>query len=218
MKKRVCIALIVLSPVFFIGCSFQKSMTFRQNLLRLAYPVITFGSRLTKSKSSAMIKEHAVDAPVSVYSIPVVLNDGSTIHLDTFKGKKILIVNTASDCGFTGQYEGLQKMYEQYKDKLVIIGFPANNFKEQEKGSDAEIAAFCKKNYGVEFLLAQKSDVIKGASQNPIFQWLTDPAKNGWNDKEPSWNFSKYLLNESGQLIGVFESAVEPETVAAYVK
>lgn len=218
MMKRIAIIAIVFIPLLFIGCSIQKNMTFKQNVLRWIYPVISFGSRLTKTNAESIVKDKVVEPPVSVFTIPVVMNDGSTITLDQFKGKKILIVNTASDCGYTGQYDGLQKLHERLKDKLVIIGFPANNFKEQEKGTDADIAAFCKKNYGVDFLLAQKSDVIKGNSQNPLFQWLTDPAKNGWNNKQPGWNFSKYLLTENGELKGYFASAVEPETIGDLVK
>lgn len=218
IMKKLIIALPLVFSLLFMGCTFQKNMTFKQNLLRWAYPVISFGSRLANTNAEIIVKDKLLEPPVSVFNIPIVLNDGSTIVLEQFKGKKILIVNTASDCGFTGQYEGLQKLHEQLKDKLVIIGFPANNFKEQEKGNDAEIAAFCKKNYGVDFLLAQKSDVLKGETQHPIYQWLTDPSKNGWNNKLPGWNFSKYLLSEDGKLIGYFASAVEPKKIEAYIK
>lgn len=216
--KKLLIASLIAAPLIFISCTFQKTMTFRQNMLRWAYPVISWGSRLAKKNAESIVKEKAIDPAVSLYTIPVTMIDGTSMTLESFKGKKILIVNTASDCGYTGQYEGLQKLHERYKDKLVVIGFPANNFKEQEKGSDAEIASFCKKNYGVDFLLAQKSDVIKGANQHPIFKWLTDPSQNGWNDKAPGWNFSKYLVSENGQLIGYFGSAVEPETLDKFIQ
>ena len=213
IMKKLLIASLIAAPLIFISCTFQKTMTFRQNMLRWAYPVISWGSRLAKKNAEYIVKEKAVEPAVSLYSIPVTMIDGASMNLESFKGKKILIVNTASDCGYTGQYEGLQKLHERFKEKLVVIGFPANNFKEQEKGSDADIASFCKKNYGVDFLLAQKSDVIKGADQHPVFKWLTDPSQNGWNDKAPGWNFSKYLVSENGQLIGYFGSAVEPETL-----
>lgn len=216
--KRLLIAAVIAAPLVFMGCTFQKTMTFRQNMLRWAYPVISWGSRLAKKNAEYIVKEKAVDPAVSLYTIPVTLIDGASMNFESFKGKKMLIVNTASDCGYTGQYEGLQKLHERYKDKLVVIGFPANNFKEQEKGSDAEIATFCKKNYGVDFLLAQKSSVIKGADQHPVFKWLTDPAQNGWNDKAPGWNFSKYLISENGQLIGYFGSAVEPDALEKLVQ
>ncbi|WP_315818648.1 glutathione peroxidase [Paraflavitalea speifideaquila] len=119
-------------------------------------------------------------------------------------------MNTASDCGYTNQYEDLQKLYETYKDKLVIIGFPANDFHEQEKGNDEEIAQFCKVNFGVSFPLAKKSVVIKSPEQNPVFGWLTHKALNGWNEQEPSWNFSKYLVNERGVLTHYFDPSVSP--------
>jgi glutathione peroxidase len=130
--------------------------------------------------------------------------------LSAYKGKKIIIVNTASDCGYTGQYEELQKLYSQRKSEIVIIGFPANDFKQQEKGSNEEIASFCKKNYGVEFPLAMKATVIKNDQQHAIFKWLSDPAQNGWNTQAPSWNFSKYVLDEEGKLIGYFDPGVSP--------
>lgn len=218
MTKRLLIAAVIVFPLVFMGCTFQKTMTIRQNILRWAYPVISWGSRLAKKNAESVVTKKIIEPPVSLYAIPVVLNDGSSIQLDQFKGKKLLIVNTASDCGYTAQYEGLQKLHVRYKDQLVVIGFPANNFKEQEKASDAEIASFCKKNYGVDFLLAQKSDVIKGGTQHPVFQWLTDPSKNGWNDKVPGWNFSKYLISEKGELIGYFGSAVEPEMMESLIQ
>jgi glutathione peroxidase len=121
-----------------------------------------------------------------------------------------MLVNTASDCGYTNQYTDLQELADEYKDKLVIIGFPANDFKEQEKGTDEEIAQFCKVNYGVSFPLMKKSGVIKSAQQNPVYQWLTDSAKNGWNNKPPAWNFTKYLINENGVLVNYFGSSVSP--------
>ena len=126
------------------------------------------------------------------------------------KGKKVLLVNTASNCGYTSQYSELQELYEKYKGKLEIIGFPANDFKEQEKGSDEEIAQFCKVNFGVSFPLMKKSVVIKSTDQNPVFKWLSDSTQNGWNQKEPSWNFSKYLVDEKGVLTNYFDPSVSP--------
>ena len=121
-----------------------------------------------------------------------------------------MLVNTASDCGYTEQYEALQKIYEENKEKLAVIGFPANDFKEQEKGTDEEIAQFCKLNFGVTFPLMKKSVVKKVAEQNEVFKWLTDSAKNGWNNKPPSWNFAKYIVNEEGVLTNYFGSSVSP--------
>jgi glutathione peroxidase len=119
-------------------------------------------------------------------------------------------VKTASDCGYTPQYEALQRLQDRQEGKLLVVGFPANDFKEQEKGSDQEIAEFCKVNFGVKFPLAAKSSVVKGATQNNLFRWLSDSSMNGWNDRAPVWNFSKYLVDEDGRLIGYFEPSVDP--------
>lgn len=148
-------------------------------------------------------------AAKSIYDFNVDALDGSTINFSAFKGKKILIVNTASKCGYTPQYEGLQKLYDSYKDKLVIVGFPANNFGGQEPGTNSEIKEFCKKNYGVTFPMAAKVSV-KGDDMAPIFRWLTSKAENGVLDAEIKWNFGKFLLDEKGKLIEYFPSKVEP--------
>ena len=147
---------------------------------------------------------------VSFYSLKDTLINGTVFDFEKLKGKKVMLVNTASDCGYTGQYNHLQKLSEEYKDSLVVIGFPANDFKEQEKGSDEEIASFCKLNFSVTFPLMKKSSVVKGANQNKIFEWLTNPEKNGWNHKQPTWNFCKYIVNEHGLLINCFDPGVEP--------
>ena len=119
-------------------------------------------------------------------------------------------MNTASDCGYTGQYGELEKLSQENKETLVVLGFPANDFKEQEKGTDENIASFCKLNFGVTFPLLQKSKTVKGTGQNEIFQWLTHKNKNGWNDQAPTWNFCKYLVDEDGKLVHFFASSVEP--------
>jgi glutathione peroxidase len=148
-------------------------------------------------------------AAKSIYEFKVEALDGGSIDFSKFKGKKILVVNTASKCGFTPQYEGLEKLYEKYKDKLVIVGFPANNFGGQEPGTNTEIKEFCKKNYGVTFPMAAKVSV-KGDDTAPIFKWLTSKTENGVLDAEIKWNFGKFLLDESGHLITYFPSKVEP--------
>ena len=147
----------------------------------------------------------------NVYEFKVPSIDGGTIDFSAFKGKKIMIVNTASQCGYTPQYEGLEKLYEQYKDKLVIVGFPANNFGEQEPGNNTEIEQFCKKNFGVTFPLAAKVDVI-GVNTHPLFKWLTTKELNGVMDAEVKWNFNKFLLDENGKLLAYFPSKVTPES------
>jgi glutathione peroxidase len=147
---------------------------------------------------------------MSVYDFKVPALSGGTIDLSTYKGKKMLIVNTASKCGFTPQYEDLQKLYEKYKDKLVIVGFPANNFGGQEPGTNSEIQEFCKKNYGVTFPMAAKVDVV-GENTTPIFKYLTEEAiKMGTPAPVIQWNFTKFLIDENGKLIAVFPSKVKP--------
>ncbi|MEN9696862.1 MAG: hypothetical protein RLZ56_283 [Bacteroidota bacterium] len=147
----------------------------------------------------------------SIHSFKVKGIDGKQIDFASFKGKKILVVNTASKCGYTPQYEALEKVYEQYKGKLVIIGFPCNQFGGQEPGSNDEIVAFCKKNYGVSFPLADKIDV-KGSNMAPIYQWLTQKAQNGVLDASISWNFNKFLLDEEGRMLAYFPSNVKPDS------
>jgi glutathione peroxidase len=152
----------------------------------------------------------AATGPASVYEFKVSGLDGKTIDLSTFKGKKILIVNTASKCGFTPQYADLEKLYTQYQSKLVVIGFPANNFGQQEPGTSQEITEFCTKNYGVTFPMAEKSDVV-GDNISPLFKYLTDEAhKLGVADPVVKWNFTKFLVDENGKLIAVFPSKVKP--------
>jgi glutathione peroxidase len=146
----------------------------------------------------------------TIHGFKVAGLEGGTIDFAKFKGKKILIVNTASECGYTVQYEGLEKLYKAHKNKLVIVGFPANNFGGQEPGTNAAIAGFCKKNYGVSFPMAAKISV-KGADQAAIYKWLTQKALNGVQDAEVKWNFHKFLMDENGKLIAVFPSSVKPE-------
>jgi glutathione peroxidase len=185
-------------------------MTLRQKFLRLVYPIFTWFGRATGKRSKVFTNELKAEPEQSLYNLSIDLNNGQSVPLSNYKGKKILFVNTASDCGYTDQYDELQKLYEAKKDKLVIIGFPANDFKEQEKGTDEEIAQFCKINYGVTFPLAKKSSVKPGEDQNPVFQWLSDKNKNGWTNKKPTWNFSKYLVNEEGVLINYFDPSISP--------
>lgn len=184
-------------------------MTYRQKLLKAVYPAFMWYNKVTGQKSKVMSNKD-ITPPKSLYNLAAELNDGSRLSFDSLKGKKILIVNTASNCGYTNQYQDLEKLYEKYKDRLLVIGFPANDFKEQEKGTDEEIASFCKLNYGITFPLAKKSTVIKGKAQNEIFKWLSDAGNNGWNNQQPTWNFSKYLVDENGRLINYFDPAVPP--------
>jgi glutathione peroxidase len=151
----------------------------------------------------------AMVAATSIYDFKVPGLDGSDINFAQYKGKKILIVNTASECGLTPQYEGLEKLYKQYKDKLVIIGFPANNFGSQEPGSNTEIKDFCKKNYGVTFPMAEKISV-KGDDTHELYKYLKVQAvAKGFNDPV-TWNFGKFLVNEKGELIATFGPRTAP--------
>lgn len=132
------------------------------------------------------------------------------IDLASYKGKKIIILNVASNCGYTDQYADWEKFYKDNKDKVVVIGVPSNQFLMQERGSNEDIAQFCQLNYGVTFPMAQKSKV-KGGSKNQLYQWLTNPALNGWNDQQPVWNFCKYLVDENGNLLAFFSSKIKPD-------
>ncbi len=184
-------------------------MTLRQKLLKAIYPAWMWWARL-KGKNVTKLSNEVKKPVVSFYSLSDTLNDGNLLDFSNLKNKKVLLVNTASDCGYTTQYSALQQLYEENENDLVVIGFPANDFKRQEKGSDQEIAEFCKRNFGVTFPLIKKSSVIKSSRQNKVFRWLTDSNMNGWNNKAPSWNFAKYLVNEEGMLTNYFGSSVSP--------
>jgi len=145
----------------------------------------------------------------ALYSIKINSINGSEINLENYKGKKILFVNVASKCGFTPQYEGLQKLYELYKEQLMIIGVPSNQFGKQEPGSGVEIQSFCKINYGVTFLITEKVDV-KGNNQHPLYAWLTKKELNGKKNAAVKWNFQKYLVDEKGNLIDYYFSLTKP--------
>lgn len=156
--------------------------------------------------ASTIVTESPKDA---FYQFKIKSLSGEEIDFSKYKGKKVLIVNVASKCGYTGQYADLQKLSEQYKDKLVVLGFPCDNFGHQEPGTESEIGAFCQKNYGVTFQMFAKVDV-KGESQHPLYKWLSTKSLNGWNTDVPSWNFCKYLINENGELIKYYSSGVAP--------
>jgi glutathione peroxidase len=134
---------------------------------------------------------------------------GQEIDLSKYKGKKVVVLNVASKCGFTPQYADWQKFNEEHGDDIVVLGFPANNFGAQESGTNEEIATFCEVNYGVTFQMFEKIDVI-GENQHPLYQWLSKKDLNGWNDKAPTWNFCKYVINEEGQVTHFFASKIKP--------
>ena len=151
-----------------------------------------------------------VNAQTSFYDFTVEDINGEEYPLSQLKGKKVLVVNTASKCGFTSQYEGLQELYEKYGDEeFMIVGFPANNFMKQEPGSNEEIAEFCSLNYGVSFPMMSKVSV-KGDDQHPLYKWLTSKSENGVENSKVGWNFQKYMIDEEGQLVGHFSSKTKP--------
>lgn len=180
-----------------------------QKILKAIYPLRMKFSSSTGLGKKSIINKTMEKPPISFYSLSGKLNSGKDFSLETLKGKYVLIANTASNCGYTGQYDDLEKLYKQHKDKLVILGFPANNFGGQEPGSNGDIAEFCKINYGVTFPIFEKGSV-KGNTIQPIFQWLSQPNKNGWNKQEPTWNFCKYLISPIGVLLEFYSSAVSP--------
>lgn len=145
----------------------------------------------------------------SLYDIKIEGIDGNTIDLNQYRGKKILFVNVASKCWFTYQYDQLQELYTTYKEKLVIIGLPCDQFRNQEYGTALEIKTFCRLNYGVDFPLTSKIEV-KGKNQHKLYQWLTMKSKNGKKNSSVKWNFQKYLIDEKGELIDVFYSFTKP--------
>ena len=142
----------------------------------------------------------------SFYDFKLKSIEGKEIDFSIYKGKKLLLVNTASECGYTPQYDELQQLHETHGNKLTILGFPANNFGGQEPGTNIEIGAFCRKNFGVTFQLFEKVDV----KDNELYKWLSDENQNGWNTEKPTWNFCKYLINEKGELVKYYSSAVNP--------
>lgn len=212
--KRILIVILVLIAGFFIYVQIVNrdsiGMTNRQKILKAIYPLWMGFTKLIGKNTTMLTNDKQVQPPHSIYDLKIALNNGDTLPLSALKGKKLLLVNTASDCGYTNQYESLQQLHQQYKDKLIVIGFPANDFLEQEKGDDTTIAEFCKVNFGVSFPLAKKSTVIKSTDQQIVFKWLTHKEENGWNEQAPSWNFSKYLVNEQGMLTNYFDPSVSP--------
>ncbi len=161
-------------------------------------------------RSNGNVKENAGLRSGSIHSFKVAALNGTIIDFAAFKGKKIIVVNTASKCGLTPQYEGLESLFKKYGDRLVIVGFPSNDFLFQEPGTNTDIAEFCQRNYGVSFPMAAKVEV-KGKNQAPVYQWLTNRNLNGVESSAVTWNFQKYLLDEDGKLVQHFAPKTDPE-------
>lgn len=157
------------------------------------------------------IQAQTLEPKSSIYDISIDDINGKPLNLADYKGKKILFVNVASECGFTGQYKGLQELYVANKDKLMIIGVPCNQFGGQEPGSSSEIQSFCELNYGVTFLLTEKIEV-KGDDQHPLYKWLTNKEMNGNSNSNVKWNFQKYLIDEEGRFVDFFYSLTKPSS------
>ena len=179
-------------------------------LLKQVYLLLSDYLSSIFNSSSTMATKTNEAAGKTIYDFSIKSLDGThSINLADFKGKKMLLVNTASKCGFTPQYAELQQMHQDYKDQLVIIGFPCNQFLGQEPGSAADIATFCERNYGVTFPLTEKINV-KGREQHPIYQWLCYKANNGVEDVKVAWNFGKFLIDEQGKFLAYFPSKIKP--------
>lgn len=165
---------------------------------------------LFSDKRAAVVKPVNLITQGSLYDFKMESLTGEEIDLAEYRGKKVVILNTASKCGFTPQYADWQKFHEEYGDNIVVLGFPANNFGGQEPGSDEDIAEFCQVNYGVTFQMFSKIDVV-GDNQHPLYKWLSRKELNGWNDKAPTWNFCKYVVNENGEVTHFFASKIKPD-------
>ena len=177
-------------------------------LMKIGSLLTALALPFTQNMAKSRPESTEVVAGKNFYSFKMKGIDGKEIDFSQFKGKKIIVLNTASKCGYTPQYADWEKFHKANKD-VVILGFPANEFGGQEPGSNSEIASFCQVNYGVSFQMMEKV-VVKGSGKCELYQWLTDKSQNGWNEKEPSWNFCKYIINEKGELANFFASGIKP--------
>ena len=195
-------------------------MTMKRKIVFATVSILTLTSlmsfRLIKmlfsDKKMVSVKPANIMAKGSFYDFSLKSLDGKeTIDFSKYKGKKVVVLNTASECGYTPQYADWQAFNKENGDKIVVLGVPANNFGGQEPGTNKEIASFCQKNYGVTFQMLEKVSVV-GSDQHPLYKWLSKKDLNGWNDKEPTWNFCKYVINEKGEVSHFFASGVKPNS------
>ncbi|WP_273566096.1 glutathione peroxidase [Maribacter halichondriae] len=163
----------------------------------------------TTSAAKTTFSKNVMTTNSSIYEIALKSLDGSLIDLSSFKGKHLLFVNVASECGFTSQYKDIQKLSDTYTDELVVIGSPCNQFGKQEPGNASQIQSFCERNFGVTFILTEKIDV-KGSKQHPLYKWLTSKDLNGRKNSSVRWNFQKYLVDKEGKLIDYYFSITKP--------
>lgn len=184
-------------------------MTFKQRLFSIFYPIVRRLANRKHAGEKPLVNSGRISPIVSFYSQTAVLPDGRLLDLASLQGKKVLVVNTASNCGYTPQYRELEKLFSERKKDLMILAFPSSDFKNQEPGSDEEIALFCERNYHISFPLFKKDSVLHPHFQK-LLSWLSDKKLNGWNDQPPSWNFCKYLISQDGLLLGMYGPAVSP--------
>tara|TARA_Y100000591_G_scaffold307639_1_gene307196 strand:+ start:883 stop:1476 length:594 start_codon:yes stop_codon:yes gene_type:complete len=184
-----------------------RNKVFQQNSLSLRIVVFLVCALMNNLKANKLHEKKMNN----FYDITIKNINGNNIDLSKLEGKHILVVNVASRCGYTSQYEGLQKLYEDNKDQIEIIGVPCNDFGRQEPGTASEIKEFCSINYGVEFTLTEKQST-KGKSKSKLYHWLSNPDLNGWNSELPSWNFCKYIINNNGELTHFFPSNIKPNS------
>lgn len=192
-------------------------MNIKQRILKILYPVISSSAKIFGTHNKLLVNKEKVMPFTPLYELGYTSINGKQVSLNDFSGRYMLIVNTASNCGYTAQLASLEELNKTYRDKLVIIGFPSNDFNEQEKGSEEEIQQFCTVNFGVNFPLSKKITVRKNSDQHIIYSWLTDASQNGWNDTAPSWNFSKYLVDPNGVLIAYADAAIEPAALIEFI-
>ena len=192
--------------VFFFALSIGFTSCFNDTEIKHRPSNMENNALLVSSKTKSM-----KTCPFYDFSMPSL--DGENVSFAQFKGKKVIILNVASKCGYTPQYADWEKFYKENKEKVVVLGFPCNQFMGQEYDANADIKSFCEKNYGVTFPIFERIDV-KGSTKAPLYAWLTDKNKNGWCEQEPTWNFCKYLLNEQGELVEFFASKITPDDAA----
>jgi len=178
-------------------------------LQKIIYRLLKFYNRKPGGLVIAKPAGSGLKSNASFYDLKINDIDGGELNFQSFRGKKVLLVNTASECGYTGQYADLEKLYNQYKNTVVVAGFPSNNFGKQEPGTNREIKQFCIDSYHVSFPLSEKITVT-GHNVHPVYRWLTDSSLNGWNDKQPRWNFCKYLVDEQGELVCFYSEKTNP--------
>ena len=184
-------------------------METKQKVMKFLYPAIMGITKLVKKNADVLANTKKKEPVVPFYSLKFNTTDGKEVSFEQFKGKKVVLVNVASFCGYTSQYDDLEKLYEKNNGKLMVLGFPANDFGAQEPGKDEDIASFCRLDYGVTFPIFKKASVLK-PDQSPVYKWLSDASLNGWNNTAPGWNFCKYVVDENGRLTHFFGSAISP--------